>query len=366
MPDVKVVWTGLECRIRQEGEDEIFGTVQLITGMTPQPPVKFPDSGKLLFGPPGERIFTAQRLLYSGPAQDISVSAALVEWDSGDVEQQKEVVAQAVSAAATAAIAALTGGAGGVAKPLIDLLAGALVDFVADEVLGIGNDVYNPSAIFLSKDRLLDANARRQTLQRPDDPRTLQFTDAVIISGTDDAGDPGVYALYLDVQPSATPGGGGTPGMDDGVGTPTLSRGSQGAAVEKLQRLLNAHVPDFQPLAVDGDFGSVTDERVREYQRRVEIEVDGVVGPQTWGMLTGGERAQEDAAGTPTLSNGSHGPAVRKLQRLVNAHVPDLRVLAVDGVFGPVTERHVREFQGRLHIAVDGVVGPQTWGALTH
>ncbi|MGI5380558.1 peptidoglycan-binding domain-containing protein [Streptomyces sp. CA-251387] len=155
------------------------------------------------------------------------------------------------------------------------------------------------------------------------------------------------------------------PPVDDGIGTPTLSRGSQGAAVKKLQQLLNAHVPDVQALAVDGDFGSVTDARVRVYQRRVEIEVDGIVGPQTWGMLTGGELAQEGAAGTPTLSNGAHGPAVRKLQRLLNAHVPDLQPLAVDGVFGPVTEKHVRRFQTRLAIAVDGIVGPQTWGALT-
>ncbi|WP_405861114.1 peptidoglycan-binding protein [Streptomyces sp. NBC_00090] len=365
MPDVKVVWTGMECNVRQEAEDEIFGTVQLIAGMTPQAPVTFPDSGTLLFGPPGQRIFNAQRLLYSGPAQDISVSAALVEQDSGDAEQGKAAVAQAVSAAASAAIASFTGGVGGAAKPLVDLLAGALVEFVADDVLGIGDDVYNPSAAFIPKERLLDANSRRQTRQRPDDPRTLQFTDKVEVRGVDFAGDLGVYTLYLDVQPSVTPGGGGTPGMDDGVGTPTLSRGSQGVAVEKLQRLLNTHVPDLQPLDVDGDFGSVTEGRVREYQRRVEIDDDGVVGPQTWGMLTGGERAQEDAAGTPTLSNGSHGAAVRKLQRLLNAHVPDLQALAVDGVFGPVTERHVREFQSRLAIAVDGIVGPQTWGALT-
>ncbi|MFC9398033.1 peptidoglycan-binding protein [Streptomyces sp. NPDC057027] len=156
-------------------------------------------------------------------------------------------------------------------------------------------------------------------------------------------------------------GGTGTP---DGVGTPTLSQGSQGEAVRKLQRLLNEHAPDLPSLAVDGDFGPVTDARVREYQRRVEITVDGVVGPQTWGMLTGGEQAEEAAAGTPTLQQGSHGPAVRKLQRLLNDHLPDLQ-LVVDGRFGPVTDARVREFQQRVAIAVDGIVGPQTWSHLT-
>ncbi|MDX3839525.1 peptidoglycan-binding domain-containing protein [Streptomyces europaeiscabiei] len=156
----------------------------------------------------------------------------------------------------------------------------------------------------------------------------------------------------------------GTPSTPDGVGTPILSQGSQGEAVRKLQRLLNGHVPDLPSLAVDGDFGPATDARVQEYQRRVEITVDGVVGPQTWGMLSGGEQSEEAAAGTPTLQQGSHGPAVPKLQRLLNDHLPDLQ-LVVDGRFGPVTDGRVREFQQRVDIAVDGIVGPQTWGHLT-
>ncbi|WP_176742568.1 peptidoglycan-binding protein [Streptomyces sp. LUP47B] len=61
-----------------------------------------------------------------------------------------------------------------------------------------------------------------------------------------------------------------------------------------------------------------------------------------------------DTVGTPTLRSGSHGPAVRKLQRLLNAHVPDIPPLAVDGVFGPVTDGRVRKFQRRLAVVVDG------------
>ncbi|MGI5380559.1 hypothetical protein ACQEV2_41370 [Streptomyces sp. CA-251387] len=204
MADVKVVWTGLECQVRQEKEDDIFGSVQVIAGMTPQPPLKFPESGTLQFGPPGLRIFSAQRLLYSGPAQDLTVSLALVQHDSGDVEQEKQAVAQAISAAATAAIAKATGGAGGLIKPFIDLVAEALVDFFS-QLLGLADNPFNPAAVFIPKDRLLDANSRRQIRQRTDDPRVLQFTDQLACSGTDDDGDLGVYALYLDVQPSGPP-----------------------------------------------------------------------------------------------------------------------------------------------------------------
>ncbi|GAA4084294.1 hypothetical protein [Streptomyces shaanxiensis] len=40
---------------------------------------------------------------------------------------------------------------------------------------------------------------------------------------------------------------------------------------------------------------------MREYQRRVEITVDGIVGPQTWGMLTGGEVTAATALTTALL-----------------------------------------------------------------
>lgn len=66
----------------------------------------------------------------------------------------------------------------------------------------------------------------------------------------------------------------------------------------------------------------------------------------------------------PVLRRGSTGDSVRELQRVLNAWYPRLRRLAVDGVFGPLTEERVRYLQTRANIAVDGIVGPQTWRVL--
>jgi peptidoglycan hydrolase-like protein with peptidoglycan-binding domain len=65
----------------------------------------------------------------------------------------------------------------------------------------------------------------------------------------------------------------------------------------------------------------------------------------------------------PTLSSGSTGSDVERLQRLlVEMHILDFH--GIDGAYGPVTEDAVRAFQGSEGLAVDGVVGSATWGAL--
>ena len=69
------------------------------------------------------------------------------------------------------------------------------------------------------------------------------------------------------------------------------------------------------------------------------------------------------ASSTPTISEGSTGSAVKWLQYLlVRRTLSDNH--QIDGTFGPVTKAAVEEFQGGAHLAVDGVVGPATWGAL--
>lgn len=57
-----------------------------------------------------------------------------------------------------------------------------------------------------------------------------------------------------------------------------------------------------------------------------------------------------------TVSKGSRGDTVTALQRRLS--------LVADGIFGPITDEAVREFQKSRGLTVDGIVGPKTWGAL--
>jgi peptidoglycan hydrolase-like protein with peptidoglycan-binding domain len=66
--------------------------------------------------------------------------------------------------------------------------------------------------------------------------------------------------------------------------------------------------------------------------------------------------------GQPTIRLGATGEAVRRAQRALR-RTPNLG-LVVDGVFGPVTEAAVKEFQQGAGLTADGIVGPLTWNAL--
>jgi len=63
---------------------------------------------------------------------------------------------------------------------------------------------------------------------------------------------------------------------------PLLKKGSQGEAVKKLQQTLNGK---GYKLTEDGDFGNKTEAAVKAFQKANGLEVDGEVGPMTWGVL---------------------------------------------------------------------------------
>ena len=65
----------------------------------------------------------------------------------------------------------------------------------------------------------------------------------------------------------------------------------------------------------------------------------------------------------PTLSIGSAGPDVRRLQ-IIFVMIKAMDVSDIDSNFGPKTQDAVKSFQQGNSITPDGVVGPMTWQAL--
>lgn len=83
---------------------------------------------------------------------------------------------------------------------------------------------------------------------------------------------------------------------EGGGGRPTLSNGSRGQVVLDLQSSLTRL--GISPGQLDGIFGPKTDAAVRQFQQSRGIEVDGVVGPITWGEL------DKALGGAPPANNG--------------------------------------------------------------
>ena len=63
----------------------------------------------------------------------------------------------------------------------------------------------------------------------------------------------------------------------------------------------------------------------------------------------------------PLVRQGDQQHPVRTMQYLLRARGQNVQV---DGIFGPTTNTAVRAFQQTAQLAVDGIVGPKTWGAL--
>lgn len=129
---------------------------------------------------------------------------------------------------------------------------------------------------------------------------------------------------------------------------PLVRSGAEGETVAAIQLLLTARGYGGD---IDAGFGPATTAQMTSYQRDRSLADDGIVGPDTWHALIVNVHA------------GDRGPAVRAVQRLLTAHG---HPMSADGVFGRVTTRAVTAFQTEHRLAVDGIVGPDTWSALVN
>lgn len=127
---------------------------------------------------------------------------------------------------------------------------------------------------------------------------------------------------------------------------PVQQDGSNGEDARTVQYLLMHH--GFR-VTVDGTFGPVTAAMVHEFQASKGLTQDGIVGDHTWPALI------------VRVSSGDSGDAVSAAQAQLRSQGWRL---ALDGAFGPQTDRSVRDYQVVRGLVPDGDVGPNTWHRL--
>ncbi len=136
--------------------------------------------------------------------------------------------------------------------------------------------------------------------------------------------------------------------------------GDAGDAVSDIRARLGAlgFPTDDDP---EASYAEGTVDAVRDFQRSRRLNPDGVVGPDTWRALYEAGYVLGDRL-LDYRRPMARGEDVADLQRQLN----DLGFDAgkVDGVFGPETQRALRDFQHNRSIAEDGITGPQVLGEL--
>ena len=133
---------------------------------------------------------------------------------------------------------------------------------------------------------------------------------------------------------------------------PLIRSGDRGNFVYLLQFILNSFGYN---LSVDGIFGSKTLNVVKNFQSQNSLQVDGLVGNNTWKTLL-------LLPPYPLLKNGSVGAYVKFLQQLLESNL--YPVGNIDGIFGSRTQTAVENFQKDNNLQVDGIVGNNTWAKL--
>ncbi len=165
-----------------------------------------------------------------------------------------------------------------------------------------------------------------------------------------------------------------------------LRLGDTGPDVVIIQAMLNRisqnypAIPKVYPAT--GVFNEATQEAVKTFQRIFHLTPDGIVGKATWYKLVylyvGVMQLSELVSKGQTfiavqfqfpgvLRQGDQGGEVEVLQYMLSLLAEfdvSIQAPAMDGIFGPVTARAVREYQHLAGLTPDGVVNEETWNSI--
>lgn len=165
-----------------------------------------------------------------------------------------------------------------------------------------------------------------------------------------------------------------------------LRLGSNSPGVRVIENQLNRIRRNYPAIplitSVNNSFTGETDAAVRAFQRIFNLTPDGIVGAATWNRISyiyvavrrlaelnsEGETVQVPGQSPGEyLRRGDSGEYVRLAQyflRVVSNYYTSVRPVAIDSIFGSNTDAAVRDFQNRFGLAIDGIVGPDTWQRL--
>ncbi|WP_209122646.1 peptidoglycan-binding protein [Alkalihalobacillus sp. BA299] len=180
---------------------------------------------------------------------------------------------------------------------------------------------------------------------------------------------------------------------------PTLLFGQEGEAITQLQVFLSTFM--YYKGHVDGLYGLLTKQAVRDYQRAHDLKADGIAGKKTLNHLY---HEHTDVYNTVSLNHSNNistfytedmndtttlllsaepTKTLTKMSELsteLTIRVDDkgkavtmiqekLAILGyynhIDGIYGPQTKAAIMHYQSAHHLHVDGVAGPETIGHLT-
>lgn len=176
------------------------------------------------------------------------------------------------------------------------------------------------------------------------------------------------------------------PNVESYPGFP-LKLGSSGNEVKTIQQQLN-RIADAYPSIPkindpNGIFGAQTEAAVKRFQNIFNLAHDGIVGKSTWyrikNVYNGVKKLAELTAENLTfdevepiypslLKEGMSGDYIKTLQYYLNIvayFYPQIPNINVDGYFGPKTKEAVIAFQEMFGLVPDGIVGRDTWKALS-
>lgn len=140
--------------------------------------------------------------------------------------------------------------------------------------------------------------------------------------------------------------------------------GSTGSTVSKLQTILNEHGYD---LTVDGIFGEKTQAAVRDYQKRYNLKLDGIAGPETWGSLLGQNGSGSSGSYPSSGSSGKTGTSTNlplgkvsdgtaaALDRLEKGYTPSSDVEAEQALLDSLAQLRPGDYESDFTAQLDAL-----------